>query len=87
MCNSKKTPEQLGAHRREFLEWIEDGWKHRWIKDNENENDQSFPKVSHYLDVQTQMGTPPINWGSAKYVRDNKLKRLNCSFKNRGQTK
>lgn len=91
MSNSKKTPDQLGAHRREFLEWIEDGWMHRWmhgwIKDNENENDSSFPKVSHYLDVQTHMGTPPIIWGSAKYVRDNKLKRLSCSFKNRGQTK
>lgn len=34
MSNSKKTPDQLGPHRREFLQWIEDGW----IKDNENEN-------------------------------------------------
>lgn len=37
MSNSKKTPDQLGPHRREFLQWIEDGWMHGWIKDNENE--------------------------------------------------
>lgn len=63
MSNSKKTPDQLGAHRREFLQWIEDGWMHGWIKDNENENDPSFPKVSVKFRCANTYGDPTNKLG------------------------